>query len=128
MLGLKWWYTQIIIYNQITMWSKTSNFTGLLHIDHFQWFIHKNSNQCKIQECTKLRALPDLVPYMPSCLTCPRALRVLVSYVPPSLYALVPYVPCVPSCLGIPRAYSVLLNYDDDNNNNKVFDKYFISC
>ena len=47
-------------------------------------------------KCAKLpalRVLRVLVPYVSSCLTCPRALRVFVSYVPSCL-----------TCLACPRA------------------------
>ena len=65
------------------------------------------------------RALRALVPYMPSCLTCPRALRTLALCVPSRLHAMcilhalrtlvpyLPYVPCMPSCLTYIKVYLV---------------------
>ena len=56
-----------------------------------------------------LMSVLNCVPYVPSCLTCPRPLRALMPYVPScltcprALHALVPcmsYVSCMPSCLA----------------------------
>ena len=54
----------------------------------------------KFLECAKLHALRALVPYVPSCLTSPRALRTLAPCVPSRLRAF--------TCLACPRALRAL--------------------